>query len=378
MLLLTGYFTRDGRGMPWKKIFRAWTAGITGFVIVASIWVGIVSVKYGKLTISAKGGIAHAVMGPKDVDRRHPFFVGGLFLPRDPYAMHVFEDPSDVEFNTWSPFESREYFIHQLKVIKDNFIYIINHFVRVSPFFTYASVLVIISLIPIALILNKLDKEKKFIYSWVVVTFSIYCSGFLLLIARSPRRFYAMMIIFLLVSFHFLNELKSGIENHISKEKTKLLSYYLILILISTFALKPGVKFLKSVNTSVTQGPVNPYQEIAEQINSVQFPSPYAIIRSSQKPHTDTYLAYYLRKQLLGRPLSRDANGILKELEAVNAKALLVFDNLQIVEELKKDKRYVYVASKAFKPDIRYMNAVNIVQDEITGWDKEVNIFTLK
>ncbi len=101
--------------------------------------------------------------------------------------MHVYEDPSEVKFNTWSPFESKEYFIHQLKVIKDNFVYILNHFVNKSPFFTKAFVIGNLAFIPIAFLLNRLNDEKKFLYAWVIITFIVYCSGFLLIIARSPR-----------------------------------------------------------------------------------------------------------------------------------------------------------------------------------------------
>ena len=119
MLLARGYLNRD-KGFPWKRISVSWASGITGFILITSVWTGIVSVSNGKLMIGSSGGAAHAVMGPKDVDRRHPFFVGGLFKPKNDYAVHVFEDPSDVEFKTWSPFESKEYFIHQLRVIKAN------------------------------------------------------------------------------------------------------------------------------------------------------------------------------------------------------------------------------------------------------------------
>ena len=186
-------------------------------------------------------------MGPNDKDRRHPFFVGGLYKPRDAYAIHIFEDPSDVKFETWSAFESKEYFIHQLKVIKDNAVYIFNHFVNKSPFFTYAFVIVIFAIIPMPFLLNPIDNKNRFLYSWVIITFSIYCSGFLLIIARSPRRFYALMLVFLLLSFHFMEELKCAVKDIVPDRRKKLLAFYLLIISISAFALKPCVHFIKSV-----------------------------------------------------------------------------------------------------------------------------------
>ena len=381
MLLIGGYKDRDMRGVPWKKIFISLCSGTTGFLIIVSIWVGIVSVKNGHLTISTKGGAAHAIMGPKDVDRRHQFFVGGLFIPKYSYAIHVFEDPSDVEFKTWSPFESKEYFIHQLKVIKINAEYIVNHFVNNSPFFTYAFVIGGLAFIPIAILLNTMNSRKRFLYSWVVITFCIYCSGFLLLIARSPRRFYALMIIFLFMSFHFMEELKSALKDIISEQRNRSLAFFLFLIIVFAFALKPAIQLVRSAKHIITVEQVNPYKEIAERIDTIDFPPPYAVIRSSQKVTTDYYVAYFLRKQLLGRPLSTDVDGITSELESAGGKSLIVFDKPGLVDELKRDGRYVHAGSLKLNPEDRYEYAAKWVISEyeiLTGWDEEVSIFILK
>jgi 4-amino-4-deoxy-L-arabinose transferase-like glycosyltransferase len=378
MLFLRAYIDKDKDGFLLKKVLRAWGIGLAGFFIVASIWVGIMSVKYGHLTISSAASAAHAVMGPKDTDRRHPFFIGGLYKPRESYQIHVFEDPSEVKFKTWSPFESKEYFIYQLKLIKENSAYILNHFVNNSPFFVYALIIGVLTIIPISLFLTPLNDEKKYLYLWIIMTFTINCSIFLLTIARSPRRFYALMIIFLFLSVHFLEELRNGVTNIISSRRKKLLTYYLLLIVVSAFTLKPGMHFLNSINDIIAGKQVNPYKKIAEQLNKVDFSAPYAIIRSSQKLHTDYYIAYFLGKQLLGRPLSQDIEGITKELKDAGAKSLVVFDNPKIVKELMNDKRYIRLASEKLKKDSRYLYAVNIQQDEIKGWDEDVNIFTLK
>ncbi len=381
LLLTKVYIEKDKEGIPWKKFLNLWGNGMAGLLIIASVWIGIVSLKYGHLTISFKGGVAHAVMGPKDMDRRHPFFVGGLFKPRDAYAIHVFEDPSEVKFKTWSPFESKEYFIHQIKVIIDNAVYILNHFVNQSPFFTYAFMIVILAFIPIAFLLNTLNKKKKFLYAWVIITFSIYCSGFLLLVARSPRRFYAMMLVFILLSFHFMEELKYVLKDIIPERRKKLLTLYLLIIIILAFALKPCVHFMKSAKHIITADHVNPYREMAEQINKIEFPSPYAVIRSSQKPTTDYYMAYFLKKQLLGRPVSTDVQDITKELKSSGGKSLLIFDNPEITEKFKLDEKYVHIASVKLTGSKRFENAAGWIVAEheiIAGWDDEVNIFTLK
>lgn len=380
MLLLKAYIDKDNEGFQLKKVLISWGLGMAGFLIIASIWAGMVSVKYGHLTISSKGPIAHASMGPGDIDRKPPHFYGGLNKPNNEYSIHVFEDPSGLKFKTWSPFENKVYFMHQLKLIKNNAVYILEHFVTLSPFFTYAFMIGTLALIPIAFLLNPLNNRKKYLYFWVIITFSIYCSGFLLIIARSPRRFYALMIIFLLLSFHFLEELTNAFRDIISGQRKKLLTLYVLGIVISAFAMKPAVNLMKSMQYIVSYEQHNPYKEIAEQINNIAFPSPYAIIRSSQKPHTDLYIAHYLKKQLLGRPVSEDTEGITNELKAAGGKSLLVFDNLDIAEKLKSDNRYFHIASIKFNDTEKYKQTVNVnIRDHevITGWDKELNVFSL-
>ena len=92
-------------------------------------------------------------------------------------------------------------------------------------------------------------------------------------------------------------------------------------------------------------------------------------------------MAYFLKKQLLGRPLSNDTQGITKELKSAGGKSLLIFDNPEIIEKLKLDGRYVHIATVKLNNSKRYENAVNwvVVEHEIiTGWDREINIFALK
>ena len=378
-LFLRGYIDRDSAGINWRKILTSWASGMVGFLLIASMWVGTVSFKYGELSISSKGSIAHAAVGPKS--KGHPFFSGGLYKPRDEYAIHVVEDPSNVKFNTWSPFESKEYFFYQLELIKENAVSICNHFINQSPFFTYAFMIGVLTIIPIAFMLNMLNDKKRFLYAWVIITFSVYSSGFMLIMARSPRRFYALMIILLFLAFHFLDELKSAIGDIIAGRRKTWFASYLLIILVFAFSLKPAVHFLKSARDVISIDQVNPYEEIARQIGRIEFHGPYAVIRSSQKLTTDLYIAYFLNKQLLGRPLSAGLDGITSELKAAGGKSLLVFDNPAIVEKLLRDKRYVHMGAENLEYDKRYENAFNKSYNEfeiITGWDRKVDVFTLQ
>ena len=239
----------------------------------------------------------------------------------------------------------------------------------------------ILVIIPAALLLNQLNRRKKFLYAWAVLTFCVYCSGFLLIVARSPRRFYLLMIPFLFLSFHFMEELKIAFGKNGSERNKKILALFLVLIACAAFAIKPGRHLIRSAKHIATVEQVNPYEDIAEQIDVVDFPAPYAVVRSSQKLTTDYYMAYFLKKQLLGRPLSADLDAITAELESAGGKSLVVFDDPGIVEELKRDGRYIHAGSVRLYNNDRYEHAANWIISEydiVTGWDSAVNVFTLK
>jgi hypothetical protein len=186
------------------------------------------------------------------------------------------------------------------------------------------------------------------------------------------------MVIFVFLSFHFCGDFASRISIMLGERKKKILIFYMLVLLTGAFSLKPGVHLVKTSGNIMHKQQINAYKDIADQVSKVEFPAPYAIVRSAQKPYTDYYIAFYLKKQFLGRPLSSDLKGISKELTSVNAKSLLVFDNMELVKKMKSDDMYVYLAEISLRKDKRYMNAVNIKQDQIKEWDRTVNIFKMR
>lgn len=90
------------------------------FALVAAPWVAVLSLKYHQLTFSTTARISHALTGPTDVDRYHPF--ARTFHQPEPGRVTSWEDPSLMAYRTWSPFESAAYLRHQLKVIGRNLV----------------------------------------------------------------------------------------------------------------------------------------------------------------------------------------------------------------------------------------------------------------
>ncbi|MCP5528013.1 MAG: hypothetical protein H7A47_14570 [Verrucomicrobiales bacterium] len=86
--------------------------------LVVSPWIATLSAKYGAFTVSTSAGAAHAVVGPEDVDRYHPY--ARTFHHPEPGRLTAWEDPTSLPYAAWSPFASTRNFRHQLTVAAHN------------------------------------------------------------------------------------------------------------------------------------------------------------------------------------------------------------------------------------------------------------------
>lgn len=92
-----------------------------GLALTAGPWITLLSLHYGKPTISTVAPIAHAIEGPWDY-RPHGELVPGfaeILLPQ-PGRLNTWEEPSFQDFPYWSPFDGRPQLAHQLQIILRN------------------------------------------------------------------------------------------------------------------------------------------------------------------------------------------------------------------------------------------------------------------
>lgn len=381
-LVLMGYAHKDKKEIAIKRIMLQWGMGMLAFILIAGPWIMVISSKYHRFTIATAGKANHAIMGPDhklQVAFGHMSF-HGLHKPKETYMLYSWEDPSEMEYKEWSPFENRNNFIHQLKIIENNILTILKYLFYGSPFFSYTFLVAIFTLIPLALLLNPLTNEKKFLYGWTLITLCIYASGYVLTFAgirlkslgpslsNGSRYFYPMMIVMLLIAFHFFEELKKGFHNinkQIATETRNMVCTLLLLIVfMSAFTIKPGLHLFHTVRHLVTVKSENVSRNIAEQLRAVEFPAPYAVMGFYRNVAFDLVVAYYLEKQYLGGVISTDIEGVTKELRDAEARSLIVYDNLPAVQKMKSDSRYIHKATLE-KNESKYIN-------------KETNIFILR
>lgn len=115
-----------------RQALRAAGVSLLLTAITAAPWIATLSLKYRKPTFSTSGPIAHALVGPSDVDRRNPLVLG--FRTPEPGRLIVSEDPTVVPFRYWSPFSSTAYARHQFAVCRQNAPVIISRIKAFSSF----------------------------------------------------------------------------------------------------------------------------------------------------------------------------------------------------------------------------------------------------
>src|SRR5215472_1265277 len=101
-----------------RQTLRATTIVVAGILIVAGPWIGMLSYKYGRPVFSTIGPIQHAIVGPPDMPRDHPDHLH--FYRPEPGRITISEDPTNLPYNYWSPFENVTYAIHQAKLVRRN------------------------------------------------------------------------------------------------------------------------------------------------------------------------------------------------------------------------------------------------------------------
>ena len=104
-------------------------------LLIVGPWITVLSLKYGHVTISTSGPIAHTLAGPTDVDRYHPTFVT-LHQP-EPGRITSWEDPTNLGYRPWSPFASGEYLRHQVTLVAANTLKVLFIITTLVPFWPW-------------------------------------------------------------------------------------------------------------------------------------------------------------------------------------------------------------------------------------------------
>ncbi len=213
--------------------------GVTIFFIISGLWIGTISDKYEKLTISTSGDYNQALVGPNSLC--DPVFTLGLIEPPNKNAVSIWDDPSYIIINQWNPFDSWEHFKYEIGLIWENIIYTI---LLIESFFLIGVIILIISLWFTFRLKSEKPSKDTLIYLWI--TMVIYSGGFCF-VRTEWRYLWFTFILLMLTSFYLIDRLYK------IKTFTPNLRNILLIILICAFIIQPvyeGIKFSNSNNSA--------------------------------------------------------------------------------------------------------------------------------
>lgn len=91
---------------------------LLGLGILIAPWVAVLSHHYGQFVFTRAAAINHALAGPEGMAHYHPTFTS--FHTPPPGRLTSWEDPSEMNYTTWKPWDSPRHLWHQIKVMLVN------------------------------------------------------------------------------------------------------------------------------------------------------------------------------------------------------------------------------------------------------------------
>jgi hypothetical protein len=151
----------------------------------------------------------------------------GLLKPSSKNAVSAWEDPSYLKIESWSPFESWDYFKYQINLILENILNILN----IIESFSILSILINIGSIWFIIKSQNISTSKnKIVY--LLITIVLYSAGYSFILVE-PRYLWFIYILLLLMGGYLLN---LSLKNHQFSNSMKKI---LLILLVFSFVITP-------------------------------------------------------------------------------------------------------------------------------------------
>ena len=292
-----------------SKVIKNLLLGLIVFFIISGAWIGVISDKYGKITLGTSGEYNQNLMGPSSTG--HPVFFNGLIHPPNKSALSSWDDPYYIEIASWSPLKSWKYFNYQMQLIWKN----IHDSIDILLSFSYLSLIIILFYILLALKSSKDNLLKgKLIYP--LLTIAIFSAGYVLILVE--ERYLWIIYILLLLMGGFM--LERAFQHKFFNKDVR---YVIIILFIWSFLALPAASF-----THVTQGNIDTegVYDLSQHLRM-----DYGVsgnIASNDRWQKSLYLSFYLNSKYYGQIKPNISDTELKsELESNNIDYYFVWDN---------------------------------------------------
>lgn len=284
------YYFKDINPVKKRNILKNMVLGFTIFFIISGLWVGTISDKYGKLTTSTAGDYNLALVGPES--SCDPVFTLGLIKPPNKNAVSIWDDPSYIIINQWSPFDSWDHFKYEISLLWKNILYTI---LLIESFFMIGVIILIASLWFI--FRSKSKKSEKDVIMYIWMTMIIYSGGFCF-VRTEWRYLWLTFILLMITGFYLIDRLYK------IKTITLNLRNILLIVLICSFIIPSAYETILFSNND------NSAYNLSNQLKN-----DYGIhgnIASNEWKGNSLTISYYLNAKYYGQTKKTDNSANLQ------------------------------------------------------------------
>jgi hypothetical protein len=189
------------RQMSLKASLRGAALTVLGLLLVAGPWIAVISLKYDRLLFTTSGRINYAIHGPRDVERGHPTW--RTFHTPELGRITSWEDPSNMPYAYWSPFDNSLYALHQINL----FISGLKTFPQRLSYFDWFGVGFVSVLFGFLLHVPWRENLRTDRWRWAIVPIACFGFIFIPLELKSPRFYFVLYPFLIVASFGFVRSL---------------------------------------------------------------------------------------------------------------------------------------------------------------------------
>ncbi len=270
----------------------AWGRGMVAILIVSAPWIAALSWKYEKPTFSTIGQAAHNFVGPQEITEQ--ITLGMREVPPGRIIVNETMELMSQAQISWSPFESREYLIQQVRVILRHAGEILSDLREFDQLGICLSALIFVPLV----LWRPASSEDWFLAMCVLGTVFVYCSGFLPIYyeVRYIRGFLwpicCIYCLALVVPYFAIQAPKIGLP--------RWTTWLVTLLVVGSFAAGIRDHGRWQLRDSADR-PGAVYRQLATQLQADGFAGPFAT--DERIHHLGIFLAYHLDEPFLGSPI---------------------------------------------------------------------------
>jgi hypothetical protein len=338
LIITAGVLWTLGKQTSFKLALRATAVTFLGLMVVAGPWILLLSLKYEKPVFSTSGPINHTLVGPGPIDLSHAVVFKTFHVP-EPGRITSWEDPTAMPYRTWSPLESRQAAVHQLKVMHANAIRIFQH-LRSFDWLGIGPVAVLFGLLFHAPWRENLRSDR---WRWSAIL--IVClTGFYLPVYALEQRYYLVTYPFLLGgSFGFVISMTQSLSSN-----ARIFRWIAISLVTLSFAMSIEGPFRWAFQPLTNDVRIASYEVariFSAKLKASNIFGPVAVASREPSARVGLYSAFFMDVPYHG---NQPETQTVEEVESSLAKIIVVDRGSLLDSKLNQNKNFISLDNVLF------------------------------